>query len=78
MKVEVKLYGTLRRLSKSGTPGKWVGELPEDSSIAELIAHLGTRKAEVAVAAINDKVVDFSATIPPNSTIILVTNVNGG
>lgn len=78
MKVEVKLYGTLRRFSQSGTPGRWVGELPKGSSITDLIAHFGTQKAEVAVAAINDQVVDFSATIPPNSTIILVTNVNGG
>ena len=78
MQITVKLFGTLRRLSQEGTPGYWVGEIPEDTRIIDLIAILGTSDKEVSHAAINKKVCPFETKIKENDTVTLVTNMGGG
>lgn len=78
MHVTVKLFGTLRRLSQEGSPGYWVGEIPEDTRIIDLIAILGTSNKEVSHAAINKKVCPFETEIRDMDEVTLVTNMGGG
>lgn len=78
MFVKVSLYGTLRRLSSAGEMGHWQGNIPEGSSIIELIAILGTKPEEVAAGCINNKVCPLETVIPENAKVILVTHVAGG
>jgi len=78
MQVTVKLFGTLRRLSGRETPGLWQGEVPDGTTILELIGILGTVEAEVAAAAIDGQPAALEAEIPPGGVVILVTPVNGG
>lgn len=76
--VNVKLYGTLRRLSEKNTPGLWRGEIPPKSRIYDLIQLIGTQPAEVAAAAINGYVCSFDTEIPDGAEVIFVTHVGGG
>jgi sulfur carrier protein ThiS len=78
MKVQVKLYGSLRRLSQKETPGLWQGELPPGTRIRDLIPILGTREAEVAAAAVDGQVCPLDLEIREGMTITLVTHVGGG
>jgi sulfur carrier protein ThiS len=78
MRVTVKLFGTLRRLSRPETPGLWQGDIPEGTTILELVALLGTVEAEVAAAALNGEPAPLDQTIPPDAVLMLVTPVNGG
>jgi sulfur carrier protein ThiS len=78
MRVTVKLFGTLRRFSNPETPGIWVGEIPEGSTIGDLLGLLGTSDRELAAASINNKNVEINAVIPGEAVIILVTPVGGG
>jgi sulfur carrier protein ThiS len=78
MQVIVKLYGTLRRFSKPETPGLWSGEIPEGSTILDLLGLLGTSENELAAASIDDHIVEINTPIPQNAVITLVTPVGGG
>ena len=78
MQVTVKLFGTLRRFSNPGTPGMWVGEIPEGSTIRDLAGILGTDEKELAAASINNQNVDFDVVIPGQASVILVTPFGGG
>jgi len=78
MKVQVDLYGTLRRFSQPQTPGLWLGELFQGASIHDLIEKIGTSEREVAVASINGHVCPFDTKIPDGAKVILVTNMGGG
>ncbi len=78
MFVTVKLFGTLRRLSQEGTPGYWIGEIPEHATIIDLLTILGTSDKEAVRAAINKKVCPFDNEISENDEITLVTNMGGG
>lgn len=76
--INVKLYGTLRRLSQKDTPGLWQGELLPKSNIYDLIAIIGTTPLEVAAACINGDVCPFDAEIPDGAEVILVTYMGAG
>ena len=78
MQVKVKLFGTLRRLSKPGTPGIWQGELPDGTKVKDLFELLGAGKYEVYTAAINGNPCTFDDVIPDGAEVILVTPVGGG
>ncbi len=78
MFVTVKLFGTVRRLSQPETPGLWQGDIPEGSTVQDLINLLGAPEGEVAAAAVNGETVPFDTPIPDRATVLLVTNVNGG
>jgi hypothetical protein len=78
MWIQVKLFGTLRRLAQPGTPGLWQGQVPEGCTLRELFLLLGTSENEVAAAAIDGKVCGYEESIPPGAVITLVTNVGGG
>jgi molybdopterin converting factor small subunit len=78
MQVTVKLFGTLRRFSNLETPGVWVGEISEGSTIGDLLGLLGTSERELAAASINNKNVEINAVIPGDAVVVLVTPVGGG
>ncbi len=78
MPIRVKLYGTLRRLSQSGTPGTWVGEVPPGTTIEDLFYLLGTRPGEVYAATINGQLWPFETAIPEGADVVLVTPFGGG
>jgi molybdopterin converting factor small subunit len=78
IRVTVKLFGTLRRLSSKGTPGLWQGEIPDKSRISDLITLLGTKEAEVAAAMLNNESCDLNAEISDGAVVILVTPFGGG
>jgi sulfur carrier protein ThiS len=78
MLVTAKLFGTLRRFSNPETPGIWTGEIPEGSTIEDLLLQLGTSDRELAAASINNKNVEINAVIPGDAVIVLVTPVGGG
>jgi sulfur carrier protein ThiS len=78
MQVTVRLYGTLRRFSNLETPGLWSGEIPEGSTISDLLRLLGTSERELAAATIENRIVEINAAIPENAEIVLVTPVGGG
>jgi sulfur carrier protein ThiS len=78
MRVQVKLFGTLRRLSRPGTPGLWTGDIPERSTIRDLLAILGTSDKELAAASINGELVDLDAPILRDAQVTMVTPVGGG
>ena len=78
MFVTVKLYGTLRRLSRPETPGLWEGEIAGGSTVQDLINLLGSPDGEVSAVAMNGEAVTFDTPIPDHAVILLVTNVNGG
>lgn len=78
MQVTVKLFGTLRRFSNPETPGVWVGEIPEGSTIEDLLDLFGTSERELAAVSINDQNVEINAVIPGDAVIILVTPFGGG
>ena len=78
MLIEVKLYGTLRRLSNKETPGLWQGEVPAGIRIYDLIRILGTKEAEVAAAAMNGEPCELDVVIPAGAVITLVTPFGGG
>jgi molybdopterin converting factor small subunit len=78
IRVTVKLFGTLRRLSSKGTPGLWQGEIPDKSRICDLIALLGTKEAEVAAAMLDNEPCDLHAEISDGAVVILVTPFGGG
>jgi sulfur carrier protein ThiS len=78
MKVRVKLFGTLRRLSLPETPGRWEGEVPDGTTVQEMLRLLGAGKYECNAAAINGEPVELNAEIPPDVEITVVTPMGGG
>jgi sulfur carrier protein ThiS len=78
LKVQVHLYGTLRRFSDPDTPGIWSGELPSHATIRDLLKAIGTSDQEVSAAAINGKTCPFETRIPEGQKIVLVTPIGAG
>lgn len=71
MFVNVRLYGTLRRLPNPETPGIWKGNIPKGYTINELITILGTKSGEVAVSCINGNPCPFETEIPDSAGLYL-------
>lgn len=78
MQITVKLYGTLRRFSLPDTPGLWIGEIPDGSTVRDLLHHFGTSEAELAAAAMDDQIISLDTSLESGNCLILVTPVGGG
>jgi sulfur carrier protein ThiS len=78
MKVRVKLFGTLRRLSLPETPGRWEGEVPDGTTVQEMLRLLGAGKYECNAAAINGEPCTLDDVIPLQAEITVVTPMGGG
>jgi len=78
MRITVKLFGTLRRFSTPQTPGFWTGEVPDESTVYDLIKLIGADANEVAAASINGIVKKLDTTIDREDEILLVTTMGAG
>ncbi|MDW7670513.1 MAG: MoaD/ThiS family protein [Bacillota bacterium] len=78
MRITVKLFGTLRRFSTPQSPGFWTGELPDESTVHDLIKSIGAEVDEVAAASINGTVRRLDTKIDGNDEILLVTTMGAG
>jgi molybdopterin converting factor small subunit len=78
LRVTVKLYGTLRRLSQPSTPGVWIGEIPSGSRINDLLVLLGAGIYEANAASMNGESCSFDTEICDGAEIVLVTPMGGG
>jgi len=76
--IRVKLYGTTRRLLQPETPGRWQGEVPPGTTIADLIQFLGSTTAELSNAMMNGQICSFDSEIEDGAEILFVTPVGGG
>lgn len=76
--ITIKLFGTLRRFSQTDTPGLWRGEIPEGTSLLELIEKIGSTEAEVAGATVNEVFVPLDFELTEDAEIRLVTHMGGG
>ena len=78
MIVTARLFGTLRRFGSPGSPGLWRGEVPEGSSVRDIVRAIGAEEREVAAAALDGGLVSLDTTVAPGATLTLVTPVGGG
>ena len=78
MIVTARLFGTLRRFASPGTPGRWRGDLPADSTVRDVVRALGAEEREVSAAAVNGVLMPLDAIIPAEADLVLVTPMGGG
>lgn len=78
MKIRVKLFGTLRRLSNKETPGYWEGDVLEGSTVQDILSYLGAGLYEANAAAINGQPCTLDTIVSDNAEIIVVTPMGGG
>ena len=74
MRIEVKLSAMLRK----GGPGRHTVELPEGSTVAELLAHLSLGKKEVAVVAVNTQYSAQDRVLAGGDEVAIYPHVAGG
>ena len=53
IKVEVRLYATLRKYHKAGTDEAVILQMPEGASLTALLARLGVPKEEARIISVN-------------------------
>ena len=78
IKILVKLYGSFRRFSDEKTPGLREMILPENSTVRELLEHLGAPEREVFVITINGTHAKRENLIHDNDVVVFVPPVGGG
>ncbi len=78
MHTRIKLYGTLRRLSRPKTPGFWEGEIPDGTTIRQMLRLLGAGEYEANAAVINNEPCELDAVIPADAEVTVVTPMGGG
>jgi sulfur-carrier protein len=79
MKIQLKLYGTLRRLSPGGKAGAPMElDLPEGATIQELINFLKIPEEETKVAFVNSLIRDKDYRLEPGDQVGIFPPVGGG
>ncbi len=78
MRVRVRLFGTLQRLSAPATPGRLELDIPAGASVKELIDRLQPKPGEVAGAAINGKACSLGQRIGEGDEVYLLNMLGGG
>ena len=79
MKVLVKLFSVLRDYVPGYNPQKGVEtELPDGSTVADLLTHLGIPMSKVPVVTCNGRVLQPADTIYKDSTLHIFQPVAGG
>lgn len=79
MKVSVKLFSVLRDCVPDYDPQKGVeADLPDGSTVIDLLGHLGIPMSKVPVVACNGRVLQPSDTIQEDSTLHIFQPVAGG
>jgi sulfur-carrier protein len=79
MKIQLKLYGDLRRLSPGGAAGAPMEiELPEGASLKDLVEHLRIPSEETKVAFVNNLVQDWDYRLHAGDRVGIFPPVGGG
>ncbi|MCD4739336.1 MAG: MoaD/ThiS family protein [Anaerolineae bacterium] len=80
MRIKVKFYASLQRYAPEGTPigQPFAVELPEQSSIAALIVHLGIRPHETKVAFVDGRARAEIYRLKPGDEVGIFPPVGGG
>lgn len=79
MKVLIKLFSVLREYVPDYNPQKGVEtELPDGSTVADLLSHLGIPMSKVPVVTFNGRVLQPADTIYEDSTLHIFQLVTGG
>jgi sulfur-carrier protein len=79
MKIQLKLYGDLRRLSPGGKAGASMEvELPEGTSLQDLVNHLQIPPEETKVAFVNNLVQDWDYRLKAGDQVGIFPPVGGG
>lgn len=79
MKVLIKLFSVLRDCVPDYDPEKGIEtELPDGSTVADLLGHLGIPMSKVPVVACNGRVLQPADTIQEDSTVHIFQPVAGG
>ena len=79
MKIQLKLYGNLRRLSPGGQAGAPMEvELPDGATLQGLVDHLGIPAEETKVAFVNGLVRDWAYELKAGDKVGVFPPVGGG
>ncbi len=79
MKVEVRVFATLRRYFPDLSVGEpQVVELPDGATIADLLAALGIPQEEVKIAMRNSRQVDWDEKLQDGDRVAFIPAVGGG
>ena len=81
MKVEVRLYGALRRYRPSNVSApqlSFILDLPPDATVDDLSRQLGILDGFVSAAAVNDEAVESSAVLRDGDRVGLFPPSAGG
>jgi sulfur carrier protein ThiS len=79
MKIEIKLYGTLRERFPDYQPSRGMEvELPERAMAQDLLAHLEIDKSQRAVVIAEGRVLQAVDEIPDGVTVNVVQAIGGG
>ena len=76
MEVSVTLWGNLRRFAPHGM-GSTVLQVADNATIEDLAVQMGAQH-DVYAAALNGKVVAFSAPLSPGDRVFLFDHLHGG
>jgi len=78
MKVTVELVGQLGRALPSGLTPAQAGELPEGSTLGDLLARLGLADAGEVIALVDGAPADAGSPLRDGALIRLIPMVDGG
>ncbi len=79
MKVLIKLFSVLRDYVPDYNPQEGVvAELPDDSTVTDLLGHLGIPMSKMPVVTCDGRVLQAEDTIHENSTLHIFQLVTGG
>lgn len=76
MQVSVTLWGNLRRFAPKGA-GSMVLQVSDNATVEDLAVQMGAQH-DVYAAALNGKVVAFSARLSPSDRVVLFDHLHGG
>jgi molybdopterin converting factor small subunit len=79
MRVQVKLFATLRKYLPPGSAGDTLTvEVPDDATVADLVAALGIPSEHARMAVAAGEQLDLAARLPPGLEINLFPPLAGG
>lgn len=78
MRIEVRLFATLRRCTPEHPDGRQLLELPEGATVGEAADRLGVARAEIHLAMVNGIGVDLERRMTEGDRLGLFPPVGGG
>ena len=78
MRVELRLYATLRRFARSAAAGVIIADIPEGGTVADVIAELGINADEVHISMVNGVSSPLSQVLAEGDRLGLFPAVGGG